>query len=67
MRQGSGNSSRGQGKPSIISHAVSPMEVARFGQAQSPQTKPAPECKTIGVSAPKTSVTVHHCGSQGKR
>lgn len=67
MKQGSGNSSRGQGKPSIISYAVSPEEAARFGQAQSPQSRAAPGCKTIGVSAPKAGVTVHHCGSQGKR
>lgn len=67
MKQGPSTSSHSASKPSIVSHAVSPQEVSRIGLAQAPGTRPAPECRTIGVMAPMSKTTIHHCGSQGKR
>lgn len=65
MKQGSGNSSRGDTKREPISHAINPGGVSELGNAVA--KNPSPMSAGRGFTAPApVATTTHECGSQGK-
>lgn len=63
MKQGSGNSSRGDTKVEPRSHGVNVGAVSRIGLQQI-RSNPQPLYEGRGVEAPKAATTVHKSGSQ---
>lgn len=63
-QQGRADSTVYAGRDSIISHAVSPKEVARIGNVQIYGTRPAPDCVVVAVAPPTNTLTIHHKGTQ---
>lgn len=63
MKQGSGNSSRGDTKVEPIPHRVNVGAVSGIG-LQQVQSNPAPLYAGRGIEAPKATTTIHKSGSQ---
>lgn len=66
MKQGSGNSRRGDGKVEPMPHAINPRGVAAIGIKQV-YTNGAPSLMSgRGYKAPAIESTTHKSGTQGK-
>lgn len=63
MKQGSGNSSRGQTKVEPRSYGVNVGSVSGIG-LQQVCTSPEPLYEGRGIKAPKATTTIHKSGSQ---
>ena len=65
MKQGTGKKTTA---PKEASKVFKPSlgAIARMGATENNFKKPSAETKKIGTSAPRSTVTKHHTGSQGK-
>lgn len=65
MKQGTGQKSMQPKGPSKV-YRPSVEHISEMGAIQAHVKPPKAACKTVGVQAPRHTVTSHHTGSQGK-